>query len=78
TALVRLIDRDDDSTVALLRVEELGDLQNRYGDAGGNLMLQRDDSRSPFPWEARRLLSGVLRDDRELSVRVEALSASQA
>jgi len=77
TALVRLIDRDTDRTVALLRAEELGDLQKRYGDDGGNLMLQRDDTRSPFPWEARRLLTSVLRDDQQLSVRVEALAVPQ-
>ncbi|MEO8263034.1 MAG: glycosyltransferase, partial [Pseudolysinimonas sp.] len=59
TALVRLIDRNADSTVALLQAQELGDLQKRYGDAGANLMLQRDDTRSPFPWEARRLLTSV-------------------
>ena len=78
TALVRLSDRADDSTVALLRAEELADLQNRYGDIGGNLMLQRGDSRVSFPWEARRLLGSVLGTDRELSVRVESLGAPQA
>lgn len=77
TALMRLIDRDVGTTVALLQAEELGDLQKRYGDAGGNLMLQRGDTRSSFPWEARRLLSAVLRGDQELSVRVEALAAGQ-
>ena len=77
TALVRLIARETDTTVALLQAQELRDLQKRYGDAGGNLMLQREDTRVSFPWEARRLLSAVLRGDQELSVRVEALAPGQ-
>lgn len=74
-ALVRLIDRATDSTVALLRAEELEDLQKRYAVREGCLVLQRDDALVSLRWEARRLLSSVLRGDYELEVRVKALSA---
>jgi len=57
----------------LLRAEELVDLQKRYADRSGNLVLQRDETRAPFRWEARRLLGSVLRDDDALAVRVETL-----
>jgi len=73
TSLVRLIDSAQNSTVALLRAEELVDLQKRYADRSGNLVLQRDETRAPFRWEARRLLGSVLRDDDALAVRVETL-----
>ena len=75
TSLVRLIDRDTDSTVALLQAGELVDLQKRYADPGGNLVLQHDEARAPFRWEARRMLRSVLRNDQALPVRVEALAA---
>lgn len=75
TSLVRLIDQVTDSTVALLQAGELVDLQKRYTDPGGNLVLQHDEARAPFRWEARRMLRSVLRDDHALPVRVEALAA---
>jgi processive 1,2-diacylglycerol beta-glucosyltransferase len=74
TSLVRLIDEVTDSTIALLRAEELVDLQKRYTDHHGNLVLQRDEARVPFRWEARRMLRSTLRDDQALPVRVEALA----
>lgn len=76
TSLVRLVDPAADSTVALLRAEELGDLQKRYAAADGTLVLQNDEGPSPFRWEARRLLRSVLRDDAALTVRVEALASA--
>jgi processive 1,2-diacylglycerol beta-glucosyltransferase len=76
TSLVRLIDRAAGSTVALLQAEELVDLQKRFSDPEGNLVL-RHETRTSFRWEARRLLRSVLRDDQELPVRVEALAADQ-
>ncbi len=74
SALVRLIDRADDATIALLSAGELVDLEKRYADAQGNLVLQLDEMRTPFRWEARRLLRSVLRGDPSLPVRVEALT----
>ena len=73
-ALVRLVDRATGSTVALLREEELDDLQRRHPERDGHLVLQRDDALVPLRWEARRLLRSVLRGDAELPVRVERLS----
>ncbi|MFC5502068.1 glycosyltransferase [Lysinimonas soli] len=70
-SLVRLVDPATDSTVALLRAEELADLQTRYPERGGYLVLQRDDSLVSLRWEARRLLKSLLRGDAELPVRVE-------
>jgi processive 1,2-diacylglycerol beta-glucosyltransferase len=75
TSLVRLIDRATDSTVSLMQAEELVDLQKRYADPAGNLVLRRDDTRVSFRWEARRLLRSVLRHDDSLAVRVEGLAA---
>ena len=75
SSLVRLIDREAGTTVALLQSEELLDLQKRYADADGNLVLQHDESRAPFRWEARRLLRSVLGHDQALPVRVETLAA---
>ena len=75
SSLVRLIDRAADSTVALMQAEELVDLQKRYADPDGNLVLRHDESRVPFRWEAWRLLRTVLRDDHSLPVRVEGLAA---
>ncbi len=74
-SLVRLIDRATDSTVALLRAEELDDLEKRYADPDGNLVLQHDETRLSVRWEARRLLRSVLRDDPSLPVRVEGLAS---
>lgn len=74
-SLLRLVDTATDSTLALLRAEELDDLPKRFGGADGDLVLQRDDALLPLRWEARRLLSSVLLRDQELSVRVEALEA---
>jgi len=74
-ALLRLVDPATDSTVALLRAEELADLEKRYASSEGRLVLTRDDSLVPVRWEARRLLGSVLRGDDELAVRVEALGA---
>lgn len=74
-ALVRLVDPATQSTVALVRFEELEDLQKRYAERGGDLVLQRDEGLDPLRWEARRLLSSVLRDDRQLRVRVETLGS---
>jgi processive 1,2-diacylglycerol beta-glucosyltransferase len=75
SSLVRLIDRDAGSTVALLRTEELVDLQKRYADPEGNLVLRHDESRVSVRWEARRLLRSVLRDDASLPILVEGLAA---
>lgn len=71
TALVRLIDRADDSTIALLRAEELIDLRKRFGNSDGELVLRRLEARMSFQWEAKRLLRCVLRHDTTLPVRVE-------
>jgi processive 1,2-diacylglycerol beta-glucosyltransferase len=74
-ALLRLVSQTTDSTVALLRVEELDDLQRRYAGPDGTLVLRREDSLLPLRGEARHLLSTVLRDHQQLVVRVEPLSA---
>ena len=74
SSLVRLIDRATDSTIAVVQAEELVDLQARYSDSDGNLVLRLDKSRVPFPWEARRLFRSVLRGDPALPVRAEALA----
>jgi len=73
-SLVRLVDPATDSTVGLLRAEELDDLQTRYPERDGYLVLQRDDALVSLRWEARRLLRSVLRGDAELPVRVELVS----
>ncbi|MEO8094949.1 MAG: glycosyltransferase [Pseudolysinimonas sp.] len=73
SALVHLINQADGSSVALLRAGELGDLEKRYGDSEGNLVLRQDEFLVPFRWEARRLLRSVLRDDDSLLVRAQAL-----
>jgi processive 1,2-diacylglycerol beta-glucosyltransferase len=75
-SLIRLVDRATNSTVALLRLEELEDLQRRYADRDGNLVLQRDDALVSLHWEARRLLGSVLRDDHELPVKVEPVAGT--
>ncbi len=76
TSLIRLVDDQVGSTVALLRAEQLDDLEARHADAGEHLVLRRSQAALPFGWEVRRLLRGVLLDDEELPVRVEALPAT--
>ena len=75
SSLVRLIDPAAGSTVALLRAEELGDLQKRYATPDGGLVLRRDQAPVSSRWEARRLLRAILLGDDVLPVSVEALSA---
>lgn len=75
SSLVRLVERGTASTVALLRAEELVDLQKRYTEPDGSLVLRPDETLMPFRWEARRLLNSVLRGDRALAVDVVTLSA---
>ncbi len=75
SSLVRLIDQAAGSTVALLRAEELGDLQKRYATPNGGLVLRRDHRPMSLRWEARRLLRAMLRGDDVLPVRVEGISA---
>jgi processive 1,2-diacylglycerol beta-glucosyltransferase len=75
SALVRLIDAAAGSTVALLRAEELGDLQKLYATSNGGLVLRQDQATVSLRWEARRLLRAVLQGDDVLTVRVEGLSA---
>ena len=72
---LRLVDPATESTVALLRAEELDDLHKRYAGPDGSLVLRPDEALVPLRWEARRLISTVLRDDQMLTVRVEALAA---
>lgn len=73
-SLIRLVDPATDSTVALLRLEELEDLKKRYAYRDGHLVLRRDHALISLHGEARRLLNSVLRDDDELAVRVEPVS----
>ncbi len=75
-SLYRLVDAETNSTVALVRSEELEDLQKRYSSSGDHLVLQRDDALVPLRWEERRLVTTVLRGDATLRVRPEALGAS--
>jgi processive 1,2-diacylglycerol beta-glucosyltransferase len=75
TALVRLIDRATDSTVALMQSEELVDLQKRYAEPDGTMVLRRDEARVSFRWEARRMLRSILGVDHALPVRVEGFAA---
>ncbi|WP_154606433.1 MGDG synthase family glycosyltransferase [Arthrobacter sp. AQ5-05] len=75
SSLVRLVEQATGNTVALLRSEELGDLQKRYATPDGGLLLRRDLAPVSFRWEARRLLRAMLKGDDLLPVRVEALSA---
>ncbi|MFD1715960.1 glycosyltransferase [Amnibacterium flavum] len=75
SSLVRLIDSSVGSTVALLRADELDDLEERYGTPSGDLMLRRDQSVVSPRWEARRLIRAVLRGDDALPVHVEGLAA---
>ncbi|MGI8459531.1 MAG: MGDG synthase family glycosyltransferase [Propionibacteriaceae bacterium] len=73
SSLVTLIDEETGSTVALLRAQELGELQKRYGTASGSLVLRRDHARVSLRWEQRRLFRAMLRGDDVLSVRVKAI-----
>ncbi|MDQ0867829.1 processive 1,2-diacylglycerol beta-glucosyltransferase [Arthrobacter sp. V1I9] len=73
SSLVRLIDSAEGSTVALLRAEELGDLQKRYGAPNGGLVLRRSQALVSLRWEEQRLLRAMLRGDDTLPVRVEGL-----
>lgn len=75
SSLVRLIEPVGGSTVALLRAEQLGDLQKRYATSSGDLVLRRDKEPTRFRWEARRLLRALLRGDDVLPVQVEMLSS---
>lgn len=72
-ALVRLVDPAADSTIALVRAEELDDLFERYAGPEGGLLLRRDDKIVSIRREMQRLLRAVLRDDDVLPVRVESL-----
>lgn len=76
TALVRLVDEATDRTVALLREEELADLQQRYATPSGDLVLRNGQGAFLLRWEARRFLRAILRGDSEVPVRVEGLSTS--
>lgn len=73
SSLVRLIDSAEDSTVALLQAEELGDLQKRYAATPGGLVLRRGKAPLSLHWEARRMLRAILRGDEALPVRAEGL-----
>jgi processive 1,2-diacylglycerol beta-glucosyltransferase len=73
SALVRLTDPTDNSTVALLTADELEDLQKRYASAEGELVLRPDQTLASVHWEGRRLIRAVLRDDESLRVRIDAL-----
>lgn len=75
SSLVRLIDSAAGSTVALLRAEEMEDLQKRYATPNGGLVLRRGQAPVSLRWEAQRLLRAILRGDGALPVRVEGLSA---
>ena len=72
-SLVRLVDTAAGSTVALLRAEQLDDLEKRHAGVGEHLVLRRSQAALPFGWEVRRLLRSVLRDDDALPVHVAAL-----
>jgi len=74
SSLVRLVDLAAGSTVALLRAEELGDLQKRYATPNGGLVLRDGQSLTSLRGEERRLLRAILRRDDELAIRVEVPS----
>jgi processive 1,2-diacylglycerol beta-glucosyltransferase len=76
-SLVRLIDKEDAATIALVTAAELIDLERRFAAPLGELVLQVDETRVPFRWEARRLLRSVLRGDTSLPVRVEPLTTAR-
>ncbi|MGO2031409.1 MAG: MGDG synthase family glycosyltransferase, partial [Glutamicibacter ardleyensis] len=74
-SLVRLIEKTEGSTVALLRAEELVALQKRYSTGDGDLILRREHSPMSLKWEERRLFRAMLRGEDELQVRIEGPSA---
>lgn len=74
SSLVRVVDSAAGSTVALLRAEELGDLQTRYATPNGGLVLRLGHALMSPRWEERRLLRAILRGDDELPVRIEGPS----
>jgi processive 1,2-diacylglycerol beta-glucosyltransferase len=76
TSLVRLVDPESDSTVALLRAEQVDELRARHAEPGDALVLRRAQASLPFGWEVRRLLRAVLRGDESLPVRVEGLPST--
>ncbi|MDP9889528.1 MGDG synthase family glycosyltransferase [Pseudarthrobacter enclensis] len=71
SSLVRVVDLAGSSTVALLRAEELGDLQKRYATPNGDLVLRGGGALMSLRGEERRLLRAILRGDDALPVRVE-------
>ncbi|WP_343901784.1 MGDG synthase family glycosyltransferase [Arthrobacter rhombi] len=75
SSLLRLVDQAVGSTVALLRAEELGDLEKRYATPNGGMVLRRDPASMSLRWEPRRLLRTMLRGDDVLPVRIEGQSA---
>ncbi|AMM19458.1 polysaccharide biosynthesis protein [Frondihabitans sp. PAMC 28766] len=74
-SLVRLIDSAAGSTVALLRADEVAELEKHYGTSSGVLVLRRNIAPVSLRSETRRLLHAILRGDDALPVRVEALTA---
>lgn len=72
SSLVRLVDSATESTVALIRAEELRDLRKRFATPHGNLVLRRNHA--PVRWEERRILRALLRGDDTLSVHAEGVS----
>jgi len=73
-SLARLIDREEGSTVALIRADQLDDLRKRSGTPDGGLLLRRDRRPLPTGWEARRLIRTVVREGEELAVTVQGLN----
>jgi len=76
SSLVRLVDEAEGRTVALLRADELADLQHRYPHEDGGLLLRRDDALVSLRRRTERLLRAVLRGDDSLRVRVEPLAST--
>lgn len=75
SSLVRLVEKTEGSTVALLRAEELVVLQRRYATEDGDLILRREHSPMSLKWEERRLFRAMLRGEDVLPVRAEGSSA---
>ncbi|MGP5165563.1 MGDG synthase family glycosyltransferase [Arthrobacter rhombi] len=78
SSLVHLSDQATGNTVALMRAEELGDLQKRYATPDGGLVLRRDQPPMSLRWEERRLLRAMLRGDDILPVHVDGVSPFRA
>lgn len=78
SALMRLVDRAEGSTVALLRAEELDDLRHRYTHSDGGLLLHRDEFPVSLRRRTQRLLRAILRGDESLPVTVESLAPLHA